>query len=150
MQKQQQTSKAGIDLIVGFESFVPVVYVCPAGKPTIGYGHVVLPEEKFATPITREFAREFLSRDLAVAEAAINGLKLGLAQHQFDALVSFVFNVGVGNFRASTLCRKLLQGDLAGVAREFPRWDKAHGRALKGLVRRRTAERAMFAGEAHT
>lgn len=67
-----------------------------------------------------------------------------LTQHQFDALVDFTFNVGCGNFRGSTLLKKLNQGDVSGAANEFPKWQYAGGKVLAGLVRRRAAEKALF------
>lgn len=137
-------SPAGLELIRSFESFSATVYICPAGKPTVGYGHVVKPAERFARPINREMAENLLLRDCWWVERVVNDLPLPLEQHEFDALVSFVFNVGSGNFADSTLRRKLVAGDKAGAADEFLRWDRAGGKRLAGLTSRRGAERAMF------
>lgn len=145
-------SLAGLELIKGFEAFAPRRYICPAGKPTIAFGHVILPGETFQEPISMEIALDLLRRDCAVAEDAVvylnttmqRGRVAALEQHEFDALVSFVFNVGVGAFGSSTLRRKLVEGDRAGAAEEFLRWNKVKGKPMPGLTRRRTAERAMF------
>ncbi len=86
-----------------------------------------------------------LISDLAQCERAVNRLvKVTLTQNQFDALVSFVFNVGSGNLQSSTLLRKLNSGDYKGAADEFLRWNKAAGKVMNGLVARRTAEREFF------
>jgi lysozyme len=100
-------SQNGLDLIKQHESFSPVIYICPAGKPTIGFGHVVLPGESF-TRITEAEALELLRKDVAIAENCINqNVKALLSQDQFDALASLVFNIGIGAFMKSTLLRKL-------------------------------------------
>jgi lysozyme len=143
------TGQGGRNLIMSFESFSPTVYICPAGKPTIGYGHRVLKGEIFNGPITKAQALDLLALDLAVAELDIGGLvKVPLNQFQFDALVCLAFNIGLGNFDSSTLLKKLNAGDYMGAADEFPRWDKAHVKGVltqvKGLTRRRAAERALF------
>lgn len=120
--------------------------MCPAGKPTIGFGHVVLPSESFPKPITLDQARALLAADVAYVARYLNDTLPGLNQHQFDALVSFVFNVGIGAFRTSTLRRRIFVDDFAGAASEFSRWNKAGGKILAGLIRRRNAERALFLG----
>lgn len=100
-------SQTGLDLIKQHESFSPTVYICPAGEPTIGYGHVVLPHESF-TRINEQDAEEILRKDVAIAERCVNNaVKVPITQEQFDALVSFVFNVGCAAFLKSTMLRKL-------------------------------------------
>lgn len=100
-------SQNGLDLIKKSESFAPLPYICPAGKLTIGYGHCILPHESF-TKITEKDAEEILRKDAAIAENCINkAVKVPLTQNQFDALVSFIFNVGCAAFLKSTLLRKL-------------------------------------------
>jgi lysozyme len=100
-------SQAGLDLIKQHESFSAIPYLCPAKKLTIGFGHVVLPNESFTT-ITETQALEILRKDVSIAENCINKtVKVPLSQDQFDALVSFVFNVGCNAFLKSTLLRKL-------------------------------------------
>lgn len=132
-----------VSLIKEFEGLYLEAYLCPAKKWTIGYGHTktVKPGMK----ITEAGADALLRHDLAWCEDAVNdNVKVPLTQNQYDALVSFIFNVGAGAFKRSTLLRKLNAGDYAGAANEFPRWNKGGGRVLRGLVRRREAERKLF------
>lgn len=138
------TEKA-IELIKLFEGFSPRPYICPAGWRTIGWGHVILPEEKF-TIISPEEAEELLRKDLLHAENAVLRLiKVPLSDGAFDALVSFTFNLGAAALQRSTLRMKLNRGEpKEEVAAEFLRWVYAGGRRLKGLVRRRVAEMALF------
>lgn len=90
-------------------------------------------------------AQRFFLEDIAWAEDAVNSkVKVGLTQNQFDALVSFVFNVGATNFSKSTLLRKLNAGDYEGAADEFHRWKHQKGKVLRGLVRRRAEESEYF------
>ncbi len=138
-------SDDGLHFIAGFEGFRASVYKDAVGKDTIGFGHLVKPKESFPGPITRDEALALLRKDAAIAESAVRaGVHVPLSQHQFDALASFVYNVGGGNFRTSTLLKKINAGDTAGAAAEFLRWNKAGGKVLNGLTRRRTAERTMF------
>lgn len=138
-----QISQAGLDLIKSFEGFEPEAYLCPAGIWTIGYGHTGNVEE--GQTITEEEAEELLRQDVTFAEDAVTDYVEGdLTQGQFDALVCFVFNIGVGAFRESTLLRLLNQGDSEGAAEQFLRWNKAGGKVLAGLTRRREAERELF------
>jgi len=138
-----KTSYKGLCLIIGYEKFKPVSYLCPAGYPTIGYGHRILPGEKFGK-ITEIEAEELLKKDVEIAEKAIEKLiKAEINQEIFDALVSFIFNVGETNFRNSTLLKLLRSGDYYGTIMEFSNWIFAGGKILKGLVKRR-AEEALF------
>lgn len=138
------TSEKGIALIKHFEGFSPKAYLCPAGLPTIGYGHQILPKEKFGT-LTEAGATFLLKKDLVIAEDAIEKfITVPLTQGQFDALVSFVFNLGAGVLQRSTLRRFLNKRDYAGAAQEFLRWVWADGVKLEGLKRRREAEKALF------
>jgi len=110
---------------------------------TIGWGHTegVRPH----MTITRQQAQEYFESDIEWAERAVNQLvKVPLTQNQFDALVSFVFNVGRGAFASSTMLRKLNNKDYGGAANEFPRWNKQKGKVLRGLVRRRAEEMEVF------
>lgn len=139
-----KTSINGIDLIKGFESFAAKQYICPAGLPTIGYGHVILRGEKFAT-LSESEANALLMRDLDSFERGVSLLvKKALTQNQFDALVSFAFNCGVAALKSSTLLKKLNAGDFLGAADEFLKWCKSGGKTLPGLVRRRKEERELF------
>ena len=140
-------TQAGIDLIKRFEGFSPTVYICPAGYPTIGYGHVVKPQEReqFAGGITTAQAEALLRQDVQTAERAVLRLiTVPLTDGQFDALVSFTFNLGAGALQRSTLRRKVNLGDHAAVPAEFRKWVWAGGRKLEGLVRRREAEAYFY------
>ena len=141
-------TQAGIDLIKQFEGFSPTVYICPAGYPTIGYGHVVKPDERqqFASGITPEQAEALLRQDVQSAERAVLRLiTVPLTDGQFDALVSFTFNLGAGALQRSTLRRKVNRGDHAAMPAEFRKWVWAGGRKLEGLVRRRHSEAILYA-----
>jgi lysozyme len=138
---------AGLDLIKRFEGFSPTVYVCPAGHLTIGYGHVVKPHErdKFASGITTEQAEALLRQDVQTSERAVLRLiSVPLTDGQFDALVSFTFNLGAGALQRSTLRRKVNRGDHADVPAEFRKWVWAVGRRLEGLVKRRELEAGLY------
>lgn len=138
-----RTSDTGVDLIKEFEGFRAMAYLDAANVPTIGYGHTK--GVKLGQAIAEAEAEAFLRDDLADAEGAVLRLvKVPLSQNEFDALVSFTFNVGQGNLGKSTLLRKLNAGDRAGAAAEFGKWVNAAGRQLAGLVRRREAERKLF------
>jgi lysozyme len=145
------TSNKGLDLIKKFESLSKSAYLCPAGVWTIGYGHtaVVYPGQV----VTKDEAEVLLKEDVKEAEEGVSELvKVPLNQNQFDALVSFTFNVGTDidqdakaeGLGDSTLLRKLNSLDYQGAAAEFPKWNRAGGRILKGLTRRRAAEQALF------
>ncbi|MFN7755315.1 MAG: lysozyme [Holosporales bacterium] len=139
----RRVTPAGLALIKQFESFSPTVYICPAGYPTIGYGHVVKLQERerFASGITAEQAEALLRQDVQTAERAVLRLiTVPLTDGQFDALVSFTFNLGAGALQRSTLRRKVNRGDNAAVPAEFRKWVWAGGRKLEGLVRRRGGE----------
>lgn len=133
----------GLEFLAHWEGEVLYVYRDSVGIPTIGIGHVIRPGESFTT-ITHEQALELLRHDVAVAEHAVAHLGVELTQPEFDALVSFAFNVGTGALIASTLAKKLRAGDKPGAAEEFLRWDKAAGKPLVGLHNRRLAERELF------
>lgn len=138
-----KTSKAGIDLIKSFEGCRLVAYKCPAGVWTIGYGHTF--GVRAGQKITQKQAEDFLKSDLQVYEKGVEkAVRVKLNQNQFDALVSFSYNCGLGALRSSTLLKKLNKGDYKGASAEFPRWNKANGRILAGLKRRRKEEKALF------
>lgn len=138
-----KTGVNGLNLIKQFEGLKLHAYRCPADVWTIGYGHTVSVGANDV--ITEEQAIDLLRQDVAESERAINQhVHVPLTQNQFDALISFIFNLGVGNFRTSTLLKKLNAGDYEGAAQEFRRWVKAGGKTLPGLVRRREAESALF------
>lgn len=118
-------------------------YKCPAGVWTIGYGHTATAKQGMT--ITQAKAVELLKNDLARFEAGVNTyVKVPINQNQFDALVSFSYNVGSGALKTSTLLKKLNAKDYQGAADEFLRWNKASGKVLAGLTKRRETERALF------
>lgn len=136
-------SQEGVNLIKHFEGCRLEAYKCPAGVWTIGYGHTKGVKEGDA--IEQEAAEAFLIEDLEAFEQAVARLvKVPITQQQFDALVSFTFNLGAGNLAASTLLRKLNNYQYAEVPEQMMRWVKAGGQVLDGLVRRRAAEAALF------
>jgi len=142
-----KTSNKGLDLIKEFEGCRLTAYVCPAGVLTIGYGHTgtdVYPGQN----VSQAEADRLLVNDLIRFENTVNSaVSVNLTQTQFDALVSFTFNVGGGAFRYSTLLALLNQGDYAGAAGQFKRWVNGANGPLAGLVRRRAAEEALFLSE---
>ncbi|MFX9712885.1 lysozyme [Acinetobacter baumannii] len=142
------TSSVGLNLIKGFEGKRTVSYDDGVGVWTIGYGTIKYPNGirvKKGDTCTEQQAEDYLRNDLAKFEAAINKLvKVPLTQNQFDALASFTYNLGETNLANSTLLKKLNKGDYQGAADQFLVWNKAGGKVMKGLVRRREAERALF------
>jgi lysozyme len=140
-----KVSQSGIDMLKSFEGFRADPYNDAAGIPTVGYGHVILTGEKFEHPLTEAEATDILCGDLAKAESCVlKEVDVTLTQSQFDALCSFVFNLGCGSLIRSTLLQKLNNGDAAGAADEFLRWVKVNGRPAVGLFKRRVAERETF------
>lgn len=143
-------------LVKAFEGFSSRAYRCPAGVWTIGYGTTIYPDGRRVKPrdtCTREQAETWLVFDLRDAVVDVLDLvKVPLNQNQFDALVSFVYNVGSDidedaapeGLGDSTLLRKLNTGDYGGAADEFLKWVNGGGKKLPGLVRRRKAERELF------
>ena len=137
-------NQKGIDLIKECEGLCLNHYKCPAGFWTVGYGHTGKLAES-DRKITPEEAEEILKQDLREFERGVEEMvKVPLTENQFSALVSFSFNLGLGNLRKSTLLKKLNGGDFQGAAEEFPNWKKAGGRVLEGLIKRRAAERELF------
>ncbi|AGA64513.1 Lysozyme [Liberibacter crescens BT-1] len=148
-----KTSQQGIDFIKEKEGFDAHVYKDTAGLPTIGYGHLIKPGEHFTT-MTREQAEEFLKKELREAEAAVNShVTVSLTQSQFDALVSFVYNLGCSAFYGSTLLHLVNEGQYEAAAEQFLRWGNDHRNGklvpVAGLMKRRKEERLMFLGEVH-
>lgn len=142
-----RTSQAGLDLIKEFEGFSPEPYDDVGGLSTIGYGHLIKRGEHFDR-ITREEGEHILSLDVQFAENCIEQhVEPDLEQYEFDALVSFIFNLGCANFARSTLRKMINAENFANASNEFPKWNRVNGRVVRGLVRRRAAERALFRGE---
>lgn len=154
----KSTSDQGINLIKKFEGLHKIgddgkvlAYRCPANVLTIGYGHTK--GVKRNMEITQAEAEALLRADLRIYEAEVKRLvNVPLTQYQFDALVSFVFNLGAANFAASTLLKRINTGNYEAVPAQLMRWNKArvNGKlqALTGLTRRRSAEAALFTMDA--
>jgi lysozyme len=156
MNDAMTVSAPGLKLIQSFEGCEKrqkggrfKAYVDPVGVLTIGWGHTNATGRTFGadTVWTQAECDAALREDVAKFEAAVRAhVKVELAQCQFDALVSFAYNCGIGNLKASTLLRKVNRREFAGAAREFGKWNKAGGRVLPGLTRRRAAEATLFEG----
>ncbi|ELP5719736.1 lysozyme [Enterobacter asburiae] len=143
-----QISDKGIALIKQFEGCKLTAYQDSVGVWTIGYGWTKPVDGKpirAGMTIKQETAERLLKTGLVSYESDVFRLvKVSLTQGQFDAMVSFTYNLGARSLSTSTLLRKLNAGDYAGAADEFLRWNKAGGKVLNGLTRRREAERALF------
>ena len=139
-------SDVGLKLIQQFEGYSAKAYPDPAtgAEPwTIGFGHTRGVQQGDET--TMDEAVQFLHDDVQDALGAIDrGVVVPLEQNQIDALVSFIYNVGAGNFFRSTLLKKLNEGDFMAAADEFLKWDRAGGKVMAGLTRRRKVEREIF------
>ncbi len=137
-------SSNGLELTEKSESLRTTAYQDSVGVWTIGYGHTG-PDVHPGLTITPEQATALLMKDVAGACASVNSLvTVQLNQNQFDALVDFVFNMGAGSFKTSTLLRELNAGNFDAAAAEFPKWCHAGGQVLQGLVTRRAAEQELF------
>ena len=143
-------SKNGLDIIKEFESFRAKAYLCPSGIPTIGYGSTYYTDGKKVTlqdkEITEQKAFEILEyiANKDFGSFVNKAVKVKLNQNQFDALVSFAYNLGNGNLQQSTLLKKVNSNDFIGASLEFEKWNKAGGKVLSGLTKRRTAEKELF------
>ncbi len=137
-------SERGIALLKQFEGFSAAAYLCPAGKRTIGYGHVMHEGDDVAA-ISEIAAENLLKQDISVVEAGVSRVVgCGLTQGQFDAVVCLAYNIGVYAFEKSTLCRFVTQGEMELAAEQFGRWVFAGNVKLPGLVQRREAEKHFF------
>jgi lysozyme len=154
-------SEAGIQLIKSFEGCHNQPYKCPADLWTVGYGRVLYPDqarlktgERASYPLRTEHNRTFSGDEIdALLEADLQRFSAGVLrlcpasadnQCHMDAITSLAFNIGLGNLQSSTLRMKYNRGDYEGAADEFLKWRKANGVVLRGLERRREAERALF------
>lgn len=142
-------NQAGLDIIKKFEGWRSEPYLCAASRPTIGWGSCWDDEGNPVTlhhpSITKEQGEYLLKREVRHVENAIRGVvKTRLNENQFSACCSLAYNIGSGAFARSTLKMKLSRNDFEGAADEFPKWRRAGGRILKGLVIRREYERALF------
>jgi lysozyme len=139
-------SKEGLSLIKKFEGCELEAYLCPAGVWTIGYGHTK--DVKEGDKINKEEADYLLQEEMIEYESYINDfVEVPLNQNQFDALCSWVYNLGPTNLKNSTMLRVLNEEKYADVPQEIKRWNKAGGEVLDGLIKRREAEAKMFLGE---
>lgn len=143
-----KTGPKGIALVKESESCHLRAYLCPAGIWTIGWGNIRYANGKRVEEgdvITQEQADSELEYDLGDAERIVTrNVRVPLTQHQFDALVSFAYNIGSANFIGSTLIRILNSGNYAFAAEQFGRWVYANGKKLNGLITRRARERDLF------
>ena len=130
-------SSKGLAIIKKYEGCRLKAYRCPAGVPTIGYGHTA--GVKMGQTITQAQADTYLKQDVAWAEKAVNNLKKGFNQNQFDALVSFTYNCGIGNL--TTLCKNR---DITTIGEKIVLYNKANGKVLAGLKKRRLEEQALY------
>ena len=136
-------SEEGLSLIKKFEGCRLEAYKCSGGVWTIGYGHTENVNE--GDTITQEKADKLLKSDIESFEVYVNySVMVELDQGQFDALVAWTFNLGPGNLRESTMLKKLNEADYTSVPNEMKRWNKAGGKTLDGLIRRRNAEALLF------
>ena len=138
-------SEEGKSLIKKFEGCELTAYKCAAGVPTIGYGHIK--GVSMGDTITQEEADEMFNHEMKEYETYVNtAVTVPLSQNQFDAIVSWVFNLGNGNLQASTMLKVINSSDHAGVPAQIKRWNKAGGKVLEGLIRRREAEALLYEG----
>jgi len=138
-----RTSDEGVALIQHFEGCRLEAYLCPANVWTIGYGHTFRVRE--GDVIDQEAAEALLIEDLEEFEGHVLRLvEIPLTQNQFDALVSWTFNLGPGNLKSSTLLNRINFGPLSDVPFQIQRWTRAGGKVLEGLVKRRAAEAALW------
>ena len=139
-----KVSQECIDLVKFFEGFEPKAYLCPANVWTIGYGRTKnVKEGDELTELQAE--RDLLEELEEFGHQVSSTVRVSLEQSQFDALTSWTYNLGVGNLQSSTLLKKLNSGDKNSVPSEMLRWNKAAGKVLAGLTRRREAEAKLWA-----
>ena len=140
----------GLELIKSFEGFYSKPYLDPIGIPTIGYGATYYPNKKKVTmkdkPLTEKEASDLLKEMMVTYENDVKRLvKRELNQNQFDALVSFTYNLGSANLGKSTLLKKINANPYDKTIKdEFLKWNKAGGKVLNGLIRRRNAEAELY------
>ncbi len=140
-----KTSNQGKNLIKEAEGLRLDAYRCPAGVPTIGWGHTK--GVKMGQRITLAMAEDLLVEDLSPIERLLNGLKINFRQEQFDALVSWIFNLGAGNFKGSTMYKRILEDAKdEEVTDQLVKWTYSGKQQLPGLMKRRVAEANLFLG----
>tara|TARA_R110000751_G_scaffold134950_1_gene237618 strand:- start:798 stop:1235 length:438 start_codon:yes stop_codon:yes gene_type:complete len=142
-------SKEGIDLIKHFEGCKLEAYEDAVGVPTIAYGRIK--DVKMGDSCMQAQAEAWLDEELHEYEGYINdAVTVSLNQNQFDSLVSWVYNLGPSNLKSSTMLKVLNKEQYADVPEQIQRWNKAGGKVLKGLTKRRNAEALLFEGKAWT
>lgn len=140
-----KTSNQGKNLIKEAEGLRLDAYKCPAGVPTIGWGHTK--GVKMGQHITVQQAEDLLVEDIAPIERLLNALKINFRQEQFDALVSWIFNFGEGKFKGSTMYKRIIANAKdEEITDQLVKWINAAGRPLLGLMKRRVAEANLFIG----
>ncbi len=143
-------SEKGLNLIISFEGFSAEPYRCPAGVPTIGYGTTHYPNgtrvKMSDKPISKKRAYAILKYevDSHYGKAVEHSVGSETTQEQLDAMISFAYNLGTGAFKRSTLLKQHNRGKTKKAANEFAKWTHANGKVLKGLVRRRSAEKKLY------
>lgn len=156
----QKLSKQGLQMLTILEGYQPNQYLDAAGLPTIGVGHLLTPSERktgfisiggrlvnYRRGLTEQQVQDLLEEDVSEFEDNLNSFlqwNITLAQYQYDALIMWMFNVGITQARKSTLFKKLAEGNLAAIPVELAKWVRAGGRRLAGLVNRRNHEIALF------
>jgi lysozyme len=136
-------NERGIDIIKEFEGLRLTSYLCPAKVWTIGYGHTG-PDVYPGLTISKETAEQLLRGDLLMFEHGVDSLIETATENEFSAMVSLAFNIGLGNFKKSSVLRNHNLGKRAQAANSFLLWIKGGGRQLPGLIRRRNAERSLY------
>lgn len=141
-------SDKGLDLLKQLEGFRPKPYADSGGKMTVGYGHLIVPNDGVAGAgdvISGVKASQLLVKDVArTVEGVNNAVTNNITQNQFDALVIFAYNVGVSALNNSTLMKLFNKGDIEGASNQFVRWDMAGGKHIPGLLTRRLNEKSLF------
>ncbi len=145
-----QISQKGLDLVKRFEGFRAKPYLCPAGVPTIGYGSTYYENgvkvKLTDRSISEEWAEELLRRNMVHYERGVDAMtKDHVNQNQFDALVSFAYNVGLVKYKNSTLLKRInANPNDPDIEKQFMRWVRAGGKVIKGLITRRQAEATLY------
>ena len=141
-----KVSQDCVELVKHFEGFEDTAYLCPANVWTIGYGRTrnVKEGDRITEP---QAERDLLEELEEFKQQVLNSVKVELKQNELDALTSWTYNLGVGNLKSSTLLKKLNAGNKSEVPAEMVRWNKANGKVLAGLTKRREAEAELWAKE---
>lgn len=143
-------SQKGLDLIKKFEGFSAKPYLCSAGVPTIGYGSTYYANGKKVkltdSPISEEWAEELIKHTVTHYERGVDSMtRDDINQNQFDALVSFAYNVGLTNYKNSTLLKRINANPKdPDIQKQFMKWVRAGGKVIKGLINRRTLEAQLY------